>query len=285
MNSSDGKKYYREHKPDLFWQSYIECFWEFYIAEEILTEANQVYLPDGSPQIIVVLDGSYERTFPDGRSETIRDAVLIPQRNSAVRINHEPGTRLFGIRFRPYGIRCVVHRPMSEFKEMSVPLTDILGSKDKKELRAALEENDLNKKHLSVQKILTKHFEALPVNTKIIDIIKYININHGTSISGLAKKFSLSQSSLEKLFNAYIGISAKSYMKIIRLNKSVKYYKNRSKHYPNLTATGAEAEFYDQSHFIKDFKQMSGITPGQYFRENNFFNIFLVSSIDEKTDI
>jgi len=285
MESSEGSKYYREHKPDLFWQSYIECFWEFHIPPEIINEANQVYLPDGSPQMIVVLDKSYQRTFPDGRSETIRDAVLIPQRNSAVRINHESGTRLFGIRFRPYGIRCVVHRPMSEFKEMSIPLTDILGTKDTKELRAALEENDLNKKHLTVQKILTKHFEALPVNTKIIDIIKYININHGTSISELAKRFSLSQSSLEKLFNAYIGISAKSYMKIIRLNKSVKYYKNRSKHYPNLTATGAEAEFYDQSHFIKDFKQMSGITPGQYFRENNFFNIFLVSSIDEKTDI
>ncbi|HXK49917.1 MAG TPA: helix-turn-helix domain-containing protein [Clostridiales bacterium] len=285
MKISEENKYYREYKPDLFWQSYVECFWEFHIAEEILTEANQVYLPDGSPQIIVVLDGSYERTFPDGRTEIIRDAVLIPQRNSAVRINHKPGTRLFGIRFRPYGIRCVVHRPMSEFKEMSVLLTGIFGNRDTKELQAAVKEVDLNKKHLAVQKILTKHFEALPVNTKIIDIIKYININHGTSISGLAKRFSLSQSSLEKLFNAYIGISAKSYMKIIRLNKSVKYYKNRSKHYPNLTATGAEAEFYDQSHFIKDFKQMSGITPGQYFRENNFFNIFLVSSIDEKTDI
>lgn len=285
MNSYEGSKYYKEYKPDLFWQSYIECFWEFYIAEEILTEANQVYLPDGSPQIIIVMKGSYERTFPDGRSETIRDAVLIPQRNSAVRINHEPGTRLFGIRFRPYGIRCVVHRPMSELKEMSVILSGIFGNRDTKELQTAVKEDDLNKKHLAVQKIFTKHFEALPVNTKIIDIIKYININHGTSITALAKKFSLSQSSLEKLFNAYIGISAKSYMKIIRLNKSVKYYKNRSKHYPNLTATGAEAEFYDQSHFIKDFRQMAGITPGQYFRENNFFNIFLVSSIDEKTDI
>ncbi|MDD3044469.1 MAG: helix-turn-helix domain-containing protein [Candidatus Delongbacteria bacterium] len=285
MESSEASKYYREYKPDLFWQSYIECFWEFHIAPEILNEANQIYLPDGSPQMIVVLDKNYERTFPDGRTEKISEPVLIPQRNSAVRINHEPGTRLFGIRFKPYGIRCVVHKPMSEFSEMSVPLTEILGVKDTNELRVALEEKDLNKKHLTVQKILTKHFEALPVNTKIIDIIKYISVNHGTSISELTKRFSLSQSSLEKLFNAYIGISAKSYMKIIRLNKSVKYYKNRSKHYPNLTATGAEAEFYDQSHFIKDFKQMSGITPGQYFRENNFFNIFLVSSIDEKTDI
>ncbi len=285
MERSEGSKYYLEYKPDLFWQSYIECFWEFHIAQEIISEANQVYLPDGSPQMIFVLEGSYQRTFPDGRTEKVSKPVLIPQRNSAVRIGHEPGTKLFGIRFKPYGIRCVVHRPMSEFSEMSVPITVIFGTKDTKELQTALNGNNLNKKHLAVQKILTKHFEALPVNTKIIDIIKYININHGTSISELTKRFSLSQSSLEKLFNAYIGISAKSYMKIIRLNKSVKYYKNRSKFYPSLTATGAEAEFYDQSHFIKDFKQVAGITPGQYFRENNFFNIFVISSIDEKTDL
>jgi AraC-like DNA-binding protein len=94
----------------------------------------------------------------------------------------------------------------------------------------------------------------------------------------------MSTSSLEKLFSSYIGISAKNYMKIIRLNKSVRFYKQQSKYYPNLTATGIETEFYDQSHFIKDFKQVAGITHGQYFRENNFFNIFLISSIDEKTD-
>jgi len=38
MESSEGSKYYREHKPDLFWQSYIECFWEFHIPPEIINE-------------------------------------------------------------------------------------------------------------------------------------------------------------------------------------------------------------------------------------------------------
>ncbi|MBN2856867.1 MAG: hypothetical protein JXN63_00550, partial [Candidatus Delongbacteria bacterium] len=130
MDSAQGSKYYREYKPDLFWQSYIECFWEFHIAGDILAEANQVYLPDGSPQMIVVLKGSYERTFPDGRKERVSDAVFIPQRTSAVRIIHEPGTKLFGIRFKPYGIRCVVNRTMSEFKEMSFPLSKVFGADD-----------------------------------------------------------------------------------------------------------------------------------------------------------
>jgi AraC-like DNA-binding protein len=71
-------------------------------------------------------------------------------------------------------------------------------------------------------------------------------------------------------------------MKIIRRNKSIRFYKQQSKYYPNLTATGIEAEFYDQSHFIKDFKLITGITPGQYFRENNIFNLFVISSIDKK---
>jgi len=284
MDRSETGKYYREYKPDLFWQSYIECFWEFDIPEKIIKEANQIYLPDGSPQMILVLKKSYTRTFPDGRSEKISGPVLIPQRTSAVKIDHEPGTKLFGIRFKPHGIRCVVRQPMSEFSEMSVPLKMIFGTADLKELVSAARKNSREQILIGVQKVLTKHFYALPPNTKIIDIIKFISIDHGASVKELSKKFAMSQSSLEKLFNSYIGISAKNYMKIMRLNKTVKFYKTGMKSYPNLTESGAEAEFYDQSHFIKDFRQVAGITPGQYFRENNIFNIFVISSIDKKTD-
>jgi AraC-like DNA-binding protein len=284
MAKTEESKYYREYKPDLFWQNYVECFWEFHIEPEILNEANQVYLPDGNTQIIIVQNGSYERIFPDGRIETVNGAVIIPQRTSAVRIIHEPGTKLFGIRFKPYGLRCVINVRLCEMNGLSCPLERYFRKSDTEEMRFILNSDNINKKLLVVQKILTKHFQALPVKTKIIDIIGYININHGCSIPDLAKKFSMSTSSLEKLFSSYIGISAKNYMKIIRLNKSVRYYKKQSKYYPNLTSTGIEAEFYDQSHFIKDFKQISGVTPGQYFRENNFFNIFLISSIEKKTE-
>ena len=94
MGRSETSKYYREYKPDLFWQSYIECLWEYHIAPQILKEANQLYLPDGSPQLILVLKGSYDRYFTDGRTEHISGSVFIPQRSSAVRIEHESGTKL-----------------------------------------------------------------------------------------------------------------------------------------------------------------------------------------------
>ncbi|HQO09171.1 MAG TPA: helix-turn-helix domain-containing protein [Clostridiales bacterium] len=284
MADQAALKYYREYKPDLFWQNYIECFWEFDIEPEILTEANQIYLPDGNSQIIIIIKGSYERYFKDGRREKVNSAVIIPQRTHAVKIDHEPGTKLFGITFKPYGLRCVINEKMSDLGDLSIPLEKKFGSEDAGLLKKAAEEPAESRRLLEIQKILTRHFQALPVRTKIIDIVNFLNLNHAVSISELAKKFSMSTSSLEKLFSGYIGISAKNYMRIIRLNKSVRYFKRHSKYLPNLTATGIEAEFYDQSHFIKDFRQVSGVTPGQYFKENNFFNIFIISSIDKKTD-
>jgi AraC-like DNA-binding protein len=284
MADQSVSKYYREYKPDLFWQNYIECFWEFDIEPEILSETNQIYLPDGNSQIIIVKQKSYSRIFPDGRREKVNSAVIIPQRSHAVKIDHEPGTKLFGIRFKPYGLRCVVNEKMSDLGDLSISLDKKFGSEDSRLLKKAVEEPSESRRLLEVQKILTRHFQALPVRTKIIDIVNFLNLNHAVSISELAKKFSMSTSSLEKLFSGYIGISAKNYMRIIRLNKSVRYFKRHSKYLPNLTATGIEAEFYDQSHFIKDFRQVSCVTPGQYFKENNFFNIFIISSIDKKTD-
>jgi AraC-like DNA-binding protein len=34
----------------------------------------------------------------------------------------------------------------------------------------------------------------------------------------------------------------------------------------NMTRLGLEAGYFDQSHFIKDFKSFTGVTPEQYFR-------------------
>lgn len=81
-------------------------------------------------------------------------------------------------------------------------------------------------------------------------------------ISELAKHYHLSQSQFEKRFRKTIGASPKKFASILRLRSII--------HFPtpvcNLTELAYQAGYFDQAHFIKDFKAFTGSTPSQFFK-------------------
>jgi methylphosphotriester-DNA--protein-cysteine methyltransferase len=81
-------------------------------------------------------------------------------------------------------------------------------------------------------------------------------------IRDLAQQLHTSQSPLEKRFRAAVGASPKKFASIVRL----KYLLRQSPKSGSLTGLGYEAGFYDQAHFIKEFKAFTGDTPENYFR-------------------
>ena len=98
--------------------------------------------------------------------------------------------------------------------------------------------------------------------TLAVDLIKKHAGN--IKIAVLAEKLKISQSRLEKRFRRIVGASPKKFASIVRLRNVIKVAPNEN----NMTRLGLEAGFFDQSHFIKDFKSFTGLTPEQYLKEN-----------------
>ena len=72
----------------------------------------------------------------------------------------------------------------------------------------------------------------------------------------------ISQSALEKRFRQIVGASPKKFASIVRFKNTIKTYdQNKS-----LTDLGYEAGFYDQAHFIKEFKHFTGDSPETFFK-------------------
>jgi AraC-like DNA-binding protein len=84
----------------------------------------------------------------------------------------------------------------------------------------------------------------------------------GFSIARMNAKIGYSQKHFAEMFRRQVGVTPKSYLKIMRFQKAVR----------TIDAAGPidwgqislECGFYDQSHFINDFKHFSGFTPEQY---------------------
>ncbi|MEX0274587.1 MAG: helix-turn-helix transcriptional regulator [Flavobacteriaceae bacterium] len=110
----------------------------------------------------------------------------------------------------------------------------------------------------------------------IIDEL-YYNFDSNT-IEDLSQKAHLSLRQFERGFKAQFGITAKEFQKITRFQDVIKnILLNRNSDYLD---TILDNGYFDQSHFIKEFKSLTKKTPLEYFTEENFNGHFYHKSIN-----
>ena len=81
------------------------------------------------------------------------------------------------------------------------------------------------------------------------------------SIASLAREIFISQRQLERLFKKQVGIPPKTYARLQQVSQARKVLKINT---GSLADVGYQTGFYDQSHFIREFKKVVGMTPAQY---------------------
>ena len=92
-------------------------------------------------------------------------------------------------------------------------------------------------------------------------------------VSELADIACLSSKQFGRIFNMYVGMMPKEYVRIVRFQKSMWLLQNRCQDYAEI-AYGCG--YSDQSHLIRDFRQFSGTTPSQI--TNPYSDLFTTSA-------
>ncbi len=85
-------------------------------------------------------------------------------------------------------------------------------------------------------------------------------------VADIMKEVFMSRRNFERRFFKKVGLSPKYYARISRMAHLMNLIAGKKK--VDWQAIFNEYEFYDQSHFIKDFIEFTGRTPEQYIREN-----------------
>ncbi|QEC51215.1 AraC-like DNA-binding protein [Anseongella ginsenosidimutans] len=95
----------------------------------------------------------------------------------------------------------------------------------------------------------------------IINAIKKMRELRGqVNIKNLAKESLLSQKQFERRFRSFAGFNPKLYSRILRFESSL----FPCHHYAGFTNKALDLGYYDQAHFINDFKEFSGFSPSNY---------------------
>ena len=185
------------------------------------------------------------------------------------RINQRGILRVFGISFFPTGLFPILKIPVSEFKDKTIELNLII-----KDFTESIEDK-LNKTHSIPEAITVIENELI----KIVDISlmpskevyhafelfnKHIN---ESGINVLCEEYGINQRRLERMFNKYIGMSPKLFYKIKRFQRIVNSLEKTENE--SFTTLAYNNNYYDQTHFIKDFKSFTGSTPTAFLKQNN----------------
>ncbi|GAB4037799.1 helix-turn-helix domain-containing protein [Spirosoma gilvum] len=115
-----------------------------------------------------------------------------------------------------------------------------------------------------VERFLLSQLKEIQRDKLIVEAVRLIYQSKGTiRISELSQKLATSQSPLEKRFRKLVGTTPKKFASIVRFNTVLNDLTTSPK---SLTEICYEHNFFDQAHFIKDFRQFTGETPEQVKR-------------------
>lgn len=176
---------------------------------------------------------------------------------------------MFSVAFNPLGASMFFNVPMKEFFGCIVPAR-FVWRKELGRLESLLaESNDFTHKVRLAEEFLIKQLSHKADDfgqQRMKQSIELINSNKGiVEVETLAAAACWSRKQYERHFQDIIGTSPKQFMRIVRFQNALHYKANHPD--TSLTELAHEIGFFDQSHMINEFKDLSGRTPGQYFAE------------------
>ena len=176
-----------------------------------------------------------------------------------------PGYYSLGVLLQPTTLSWLLQLNMSELANMAYD--GQLIDADFKVLHEQMEESSsIRQKIRLFEKYFVRQLALTQPNTRLADDAITLLQHEQTTIQRLAEKLNVSQRHLEIKFRQAVGLPVKTYSLILRFQKMEQQLKSlRQVHWPQMAFAH---EYYDQNHFIKEFKRFTGHTPSGYLLES-----------------
>lgn len=220
-----------------------EQFIEFYLAEPYAVRVDGG-APAPTPEAVVVGPQTYRR--------------------AEIRFAGEVLT--FTIHFRPTGFHRLFGLEMPQLVNQAAPLGDVVGPCGENLRSVIFAAGDFEARADAAEAWLYDRLERARTGSAV-DVAAWSLVRSGGArrIGDLADRLDLSARHFNRAFTARVGMPPKLFARISRLHRVLRAQAAR----PDRTWTelALEAGYFDQSHFVRDCRELAGEAPGALFRE------------------
>lgn len=259
---------YQTFQPQTDLQSLIKCYWSLEVPTEPSPQKQRI-VPDGCMEMIFILGDNINRYITENETIIQPRAVVVGQITEPFIIQPTGYVNCFAVRFYPFGFANFISTSLKELENKETHINQLFEESKAKELEQKIIQAESNEQRIEIIEIFL--LDKLNEKTTIDNIVKstidtLFSSKGSTSIGTILKEDISKRRQLERNFLKQVGLSPKQLGKVIRLQTALKMLLNENPE--NLTQIAYESEYYDQAHFIKDFKEFTGINPKEFLSDD-----------------
>lgn len=255
---------YQTFEPDQDLAAFIKCYWTLESPKEETPE-KQTVIPDGCMEMIFHYGDLYKQYLYNGNTIIQPRCFVIGQLTRPLEIEPTGETGIFSVRFNPEGFLPFTILPIKEMENTAVSLEKMFG-KDGQEIgQQVLNANSTSDRIKLVEIFLLNRLTDIENIDRIVKstVETIITANGQLSVDELSQLTQVNRRQLLRKFSSAIGLSPKQLSRTMRLQAALKMLFNDQ--FSNLAELAYENEYYDQAHFIKEFKEFTGSTPKEFY--------------------
>ena len=251
---------YAEHAPPDDLVPYVACFWTGRSTTPPDPRRDRV-LPDGCVDVIFAFDDAQGTRLAEAMAVGPMTKPIIPERESRLYI---------GARFKPG----------RAFIAFGIPATELLDERvayDAVTLDAlpdidaiAAAPTDMERLRRVVDAVRRRLARAGAVPTSVrVAVRRIISMSGNLRVALLATEIGITRQQLARQFAMHVGVSPKMLARVVRTQAALARADAARAAYPRAldwSAIAYDLGYYDQPHFIDDFKSITGVTPGDWVK-------------------
>jgi AraC-like DNA-binding protein len=259
---------YRRYNPKPPLDALIGCFW---FAQGF--EGSHVFerlLPNGESGIVIDLREEPVRIY-DGQNidkfESYAPAIFCGARTDCFVIDTSRQERVIGIQFRPGGAYPFLRMPAHEAANSAFALDDVWPGEAillREELLAATSVEQMFK---TLERSLLARLRPATTTPAVAFAARCLGSrNPGLRVAEVAERVGMTSRRFMDTFRDQTGLSPKAFQRVRRFQHVLNalHIREPRSFDGNFAALAADCGYYDQPHFIHDFRHFSGLTPGEY---------------------
>lgn len=255
---------YQRYKPHSALESLVKFYWTLEVPFDINNHKQKI-IPDGCIEMTFNLGDKIKRYTSDTEFIFNPNAMVMGQLTKSYYIEPVGNVDTIAICFYPHGFTNFVNIPLENLVDKETPIQNIFNEVQANRLEQSIIKATSTKERIDIIEtfLLNKLNEEATIEKIVKTTVNALLTTKGSTPINIILKDNLSKRrQLERHFKKQIGISPKQLSKVIRLHATLQMLVSQKPE--TLTDIAYENEYFDQNHFIKDFKEFVGITPKEF---------------------
>ncbi len=248
--------------PDL--APLVKCYWTLEVPAQNEAQKQRI-VPDGCIEMAFILGDDIRRYTSDDAFILQPRAMVLGQTMKPFFIQPAGYVHTFAVRFYPFGFANFTPAPLKNLVNKETPLTELFGEAPGHTLEQKIIRATGTKERIDITErfLLDKLSEQVTIDQIVRTTLDALLSSGGSApINSLLRESRPGRRQLERKFMKQIGISPKQLGKVIRLQAALKMLLAGKTE--KLTTIAYESEYYDQAHFIRDFREFTGTHPKDF---------------------